>query len=78
MVTAKVDQEKCASCLVCVRSCPYDVPQINEEGVSDIDEALCHGCGICASECPAKVIELNLYEDDQILSKVEALLEGVI
>jgi heterodisulfide reductase subunit A len=78
VVTAKVDQEKCASCLVCVRSCPYDVPRINEEGVSDIDEALCHGCGICASECPAKVIELNLYEDDQILSKVEALLEGVI
>jgi heterodisulfide reductase subunit A-like polyferredoxin len=78
VVTAMVDQEKCASCLVCVRSCPYDVPRINEEGVSQIDEALCHGCGICASECPAKVIELNLYEDDQILSKVEALLEGVI
>jgi heterodisulfide reductase subunit A-like polyferredoxin len=78
VVTAMVDQEKCASCLVCVRSCPYDVPRINEEGVSEIDEALCHGCGICASECPAKVIELNLYEDDQILSKVEALLEGVI
>ena len=78
VVTAKVDQERCASCLVCVRSCPYGVPRINEEGVSEIDEALCHGCGICASECPAKVIELNLYEDDQVLSKVDALLEGVL
>ncbi len=77
-VTAKVDQEKCASCLICVRSCPYGVPRINEEGVSEIDEALCRGCGICASECPAKAIQLNWYEDEQLLSKVDALLEGVL
>jgi heterodisulfide reductase subunit A2 len=77
-VTAKVNQERCAACLVCVRACPYGVPRINEEGVSEIDEALCHGCGICAAECPAKAIELNWYEDDQIISKVDALLEGVL
>ncbi len=77
-VTASVEGDECASCLICVRSCPYGVPNINEEGVSEIDVALCRGCGVCASECPAKAIELNWYEDDQILSKVEALLEGVI
>jgi len=77
-VVAEVEGEKCASCLICVRSCPYGVPKINEEGVSEIDEALCHGCGICAAECPAKAIELHWYEDDQLLSKVEALLEGVL
>ncbi len=75
-VTAQVQPEKCASCLICVRSCPYDVPRINKEGVSEIDIALCHGCGVCAAECPAKAIELNWYEDRQILSKIEALLEG--
>ncbi len=77
-VTAQVDADKCAACLVCVRSCPYGVPVINDEGVSEIDDALCQGCGVCASECPAKAIELNWYEDDQILCKVESLLEGVI
>jgi len=77
-VTAKVNPDNCASCLICVRSCPYGVPRINEDGVSEIDEALCHGCGVCASECPAKTIELNWYKDDQILSKIEALLEGVM
>jgi heterodisulfide reductase subunit A-like polyferredoxin len=77
-VTAKVEEDLCASCLICVRSCPYSVPVINEDGVSEIDVALCHGCGVCAAECPAKAIELNWYEDDQILSKVEALLEGVM
>ena len=77
-VTATVETERCAACLVCVRSCPYNVPVINTQGVSEIDEALCHGCGVCAAECPAKAIELNWYEDDQILCKVEALLEGVM
>ena len=77
-VTAKVNQDKCASCLICVRSCPAGVPRINEQGVSEIDEALCLGCGICAAECPAKAIELNWYEDEQVMSKVDALLEGVM
>ena len=77
-VTATVEADKCASCLICVRSCPYEVPKINADGVSEIDEALCHGCGICCAECPAKAIQLNWYEDDQILCKVEALLEGVL
>jgi len=78
VVTATVDQDRCASCLICVRSCPYGVPCINQDGVSEIDPALCRGCGICAAECPAKVIELNWYEDDQVMSKVDALLEGVL
>jgi len=77
-VTAQVNPDICAACLICVRSCPYHVPQINAEGVSHIDEALCHGCGICAAECPAKAIELNWYEDEQLLCKVDALLEGVV
>ncbi len=77
-VTATVDTEKCASCLICVRTCPFDVPRINDEGVSEIDDALCQGCGACAAECPAKAIELRWYEDDQITSKVDALLEGEI
>jgi heterodisulfide reductase subunit A-like polyferredoxin len=77
-VTSRVNPDLCASCLVCVYSCPYGVPRINKDGVSQIDEALCRGCGICAAECPAKAIELNWYEDDQILAQVDGLLEGVM
>jgi heterodisulfide reductase subunit A-like polyferredoxin len=77
-VTARVAGEQCASCLVCVRSCPFNVPRINADGVSEIDPALCHGCGICVSECPAKAIDLQWYEDEQIMCKVDALLEGVL
>ena len=77
-VTASVDSDKCAACLICVRSCPHGIPRINDQGVSEIDEAMCHGCGICASECPAKAIKLNWYEDEQLLCKIDALLEEVV
>ena len=77
-VTAQVEEDLCASCLICVRSCPYQVPRINENGVSEIDVALCHGCGVCAAECPAKAIQLSWYEDVQIMSKIDALLEDVV
>ena len=77
-VTARVDPERCAACLICVRACPYRVPRINAEGVSEIDEALCHGCGICAAECPAKAIQLNWYEDEQLMCKIDALMEAVV
>jgi len=72
---AIVDQKKCASCLICVRACPFDVPFINADGVSQIDADKCHGCGVCAGECPAKAIQLLAYEDDQILAKLDGLFE---
>jgi heterodisulfide reductase subunit A len=75
---AKVDQSRCAACLVCVMSCPYGIPRINEDNVSEINEALCQGCGVCVSECPARTIHLAHYDDDQIGANVSALLEGVV
>ncbi|MCX5891751.1 MAG: FAD-dependent oxidoreductase, partial [Deltaproteobacteria bacterium] len=72
-VTAHVDPDRCAACLVCVRTCPYGVPQINRENVSEINEALCQGCGTCASECPAKVIQVAHFEDDQMSAKIKNL-----
>lgn len=72
---ARVDSNKCASCLICVRTCPFDIPFINAEGYSQIDPAKCHGCGTCAADCPAKAIQLLSYEDDQIMAKLEGLFE---
>ncbi len=74
---ARVYGELCAACLICVRSCPFGVPFINEEGYSEIDPSKCHGCGVCASECPAKAIQLRQYEDDHIMAKIDGLMEGI-
>jgi len=72
---AHVDPKRCAACLICVRVCPFGVPFINADGYSQIDPVRCRGCGLCASECPAKAIQLMKFEDDQILEKLNGLLE---
>jgi len=72
-ITALVDPARCAACLICVRACPFNVPAITKDNVSEINKALCHGCGICAAECPAKTIELEHFEDDQLSAKIKAL-----
>jgi heterodisulfide reductase subunit A len=73
-VAARVNRERCAACLLCVRACPYHIPFINADGVSEIDATRCHGCGTCAAECPAKAIELIHFEDDILTAQLDGLL----
>jgi heterodisulfide reductase subunit A-like polyferredoxin len=85
---AVVDPARCAGCLTCVRTCPYDAPRVsanltgvgNLVGAAQIEAAMCHGCGSCAAACPAGAIQLMHYTDAQVLSKVDALFatDGVL
>ena len=72
-VVAKVEAEKCAACLTCVRVCPYSVPKIGPNMVAEIEAVQCHGCGTCVGECPAKAIQLQHYTDEQMLAKISAV-----
>ncbi|OQY00743.1 MAG: 4Fe-4S ferredoxin [Desulfobacteraceae bacterium 4572_130] len=74
-VVAEVTPEKCAVCLTCVRTCPYEIPYIHSEGYAQIDASECHGCGACVSECPGKAIALNHFTDKQIMAKTDALFK---
>jgi heterodisulfide reductase subunit A len=72
-VTAIVEPDRCAVCCTCVRTCPYHVPYIGQEGHAVIDPAGCHGCGCCVSECPGKAITLKHFTDQQLIAKTAAL-----
>jgi heterodisulfide reductase subunit A-like polyferredoxin len=75
-VVAMVDSARCAACLTCVRTCPYNIPRVDEHSHAVIDPAQCHGCGTCVAECPGKAIELKHYTDEQLVAKAEALFAG--
>ncbi len=72
-VVSVVNPERCVACLTCVRSCPFNVPKINGDGVAEIKAAACQGCGICTGACPRKAITLQHYADEQIMAKIAAL-----
>jgi heterodisulfide reductase subunit A-like polyferredoxin len=76
-VIAVVQQDKCAVCLTCVRTCPFNVPVIDYKvDAAYIDPAKCQGCGVCVSECPAKAIQLKHFTDTQIIAQELALAAG--
>ncbi len=76
-LVAWVDPEKCAVCLTCVRSCPYNVPVIDyQNDTAYIDPAKCQGCGVCVSECPGKAIQLKHFTDVQIIAQELGLAAG--
>jgi heterodisulfide reductase subunit A-like polyferredoxin len=66
-----VDEDKCALCLTCVRSCPHGAMYVDRaKGAAACAPEACRRCGICAGECPAKAITLPAWSDRAVLSQV--------
>lgn len=57
-----VDEERCALCLTCLRSCPVGAIGLSGELKRRIvvHEALCVRCGVCAGLCPAKALSFEV------------------
>ena len=73
-----VNQDKCISCMTCVKACPYNAPFCNYDNKAEIASAKCMGCGICASECPAQAINLHHFRSDYYEIMIDKLLEPAV
>lgn len=51
--------EKCADCLTCLRTCPYNVPVVSEMGDLMIRDHQCQACGLCLTVCPNLAIDFR-------------------
>jgi len=70
-------QDKCASCLKCLRVCPYHAPYIDDTGTIRIPVEQCLACGICVAECPARAIVLRKpYDRRHISEELEHVLKS--
>ena len=72
---ALADEEKCASCLTCVRICPFEVATVEKTAVMPEDK--CQACGLCAAQCPAAAIALKRFGTNQMKAQLRDLLTGV-
>ena len=75
---AEVNELACVGCNLCVEVCPYGAPSlVMKRGrlVSEINEALCKGCGLCVAACRGKAITLRGFNDMQLLTQLETLLQ---
>jgi len=75
-----VNQILCRGCGKCVEVCPYSAVVLEEKEagktVAFVHEALCKGCGACAVACPTGAASVFHYDDQEILTMVEAAFSG--
>lgn len=68
---ARVNKDKCVSCLNCVIVCPVGVPATNKMGEITIDLFACQACGVCALECPVHAIEMLFHPGDDLTKEIK-------
>ncbi len=76
-VKAVIDPEKCPSCGLCARVCPFGAIEVDVKAKTGarVIAAACAGCGACAAECRFEAITIQHFQDDQILAQINAALE---
>jgi electron transfer flavoprotein alpha subunit len=92
MAGVVVKEEDCVGCKICLKSCPYDAIDFDDEAKKAIINEKCTVCGACIPVCPeeaivseiAVVTDLSEYKDvwvfaehrDGVLAKVGLQLLG--
>ena len=56
MSLPKIDRNRCKKHYSCVRICPKEVFEIENEEVQVSNPAACNGCEACVAECPEDAI----------------------
>jgi len=76
-ITSEVIAEQCKSCGKCAEVCPYNAISVDVKRKTPavVNTAACAGCGTCAAECPFGAITMNHFNDAQILSQIDAMLD---
>ncbi|MGO9639732.1 MAG: 4Fe-4S binding protein [Candidatus Acidiferrales bacterium] len=79
---AAINEQTCAACFTCVRTCPYHAIERAEvrtprgafiKNTARVNPGLCMGCGTCVSVCPSKSADLQGFTDQQVYAMVESL-----
>jgi heterodisulfide reductase subunit A len=72
---ARVDEDLCSGCGICLNLCPYSaLERVAETGLTKVVEALCQGCGACVAACPANALDLDGYKTKQVTAELEGIL----
>ncbi|MBS4029955.1 MAG: 4Fe-4S binding protein [Clostridiales bacterium] len=59
-VAARVDEEKCNGCKLCILTCPDpNVISIDKAKNIGINQARCKGCGLCVVACPKEALTVS-------------------
>ena len=71
---AYVIKERCMACGLCEENCPFAAIEVDEnEGCAVVNAVLCKGCGVCTASCRMNAVDLNGFNNEEILAQIAAL-----
>lgn len=70
--------EKCADCLTCLRTCPYNVPVVSDQGDLMIRDFQCQACGLCLTVCPNLAIEFRAPYIEEAEKELEPAVKRLV
>ncbi|HOZ48798.1 MAG TPA: CoB--CoM heterodisulfide reductase iron-sulfur subunit A family protein [Candidatus Hydrogenedentes bacterium] len=80
---AVINEQTCAACYACVRTCPYGAIEKAEirdrkgnlvKYTARVNQGLCMGCGTCVAVCPSKSADIEGFSEQQIYEMVKNLV----
>lgn len=77
-ITSECFTDLCTSCGICINVCPFNAIRGADAKLgtpAEVIEALCKGCGTCAAECNFDALSMKHFEDSQIITMIDAMLD---
>ncbi len=72
--TAFVNKERCMACGLCEENCPFGAIAVDvNENCAVVNAVLCKGCGVCTASCRMNAVDLNGFNNEEILAQIAAL-----
>ena len=72
-IVSSIDSRFCRGCRQCQDACPYQAIEFyKDRGICEVNQAVCTGCGSCAVACPTGAAAVFHFDNQQMLTMVEA------
>ena len=73
--TAYVTKDRCMACGLCEANCPYGAVAVDlSEGAAVVNTVLCKGCGVCTASCRMNAIDLNGFNNEEVLAQISSAM----
>jgi heterodisulfide reductase subunit A len=71
----EVNESKCMGCGQCISACTYGAIEFRETRQGNkavVNPVICKGDGLCNAKCPTGAISLKHFNDEELLSQIDA------